>query len=180
MKFLIQAYMEWCRLLGLRDNLPKTQLWMSEGDGVPVTIVDGVTLVPLTSRATFRIVGVEQLGLNEAEATKAHTQPRLQKVFMSAKRLESLPIPAAVAAQMWRTTVLPQALYGCEIRHLSPEQLRFLRVQGRKAIASKPQLAISTYGANEVIFGLPLGACAARRDPSLEALDRGEDRKSVV
>ena len=47
--FLIKAYMEWCRLLGLRVNLPKTQLWTSEGDGVPVTIVDGVTLVPLTS-----------------------------------------------------------------------------------------------------------------------------------
>ena len=86
MKFLIQAYMEWCRQLGLRVNLPKTQLWMSEGDGVPVTIVDGVTLVPLTSRASFRIVGVEQLGLNEAEATKAHTQPRMSHVGPACRR----------------------------------------------------------------------------------------------
>ena len=39
------------------------------------------------------------------------------------------------------------------------------------AVASKPQLSITNYGANEVVFGLPLGACAAR-DPRLETLTK--------
>jgi len=170
LEFLIQGYLEWCRLLGLRVKLPKTQLWTSEGDGLPVDFVDGVTLVALQTRATFKIVGVE-LGLHEATATKAHATPRLQKASLSAQRLGSLPLPAAVVAQIWRSKVLAQALYGCELRHIPAAQLRSLRVQGRKAIAHKPQLGISTYGANEVLFGLPLGACAAR-DPTLEALER--------
>ena len=96
---------------------------------------------------------------------------------MSAKRLESLPIPAAVAAQMWRCTTVC-CLRRCtgarsDTSLLSSSDSSGFKAAGRRSPASLSLRSPPTEEANEVIFGLPLGACAARRDPSLEALDRG-------
>ena len=68
MEFLISSYLEWCRLLGLKVNLPKTQLWRSAGVGWPVVLTMGGVPVTLYTRDTFRIVGVE-LGLAERPTT---------------------------------------------------------------------------------------------------------------
>ena len=119
----------------------------------------------MTTRATFEVVGIE-LGAKERVASLAHFAPRLQKALHSGKRLLSLEVPAGVAAQMWRTTVLAQALYGCEIREVSHAQLRPLCAQGKSGISNKVPLELSNYCASEAALGSPLGACAAR-DPRL-------------
>jgi len=71
---------------------------------------------------------------------------------------------------MWRTTVLSQALYGCELRNVV---LGYSVLSAFRAVDCGQQvtIALSNYGANEVIFGLPLGA-TAMRDPQLEVLTR--------
>jgi len=168
MEFLIYSYLEWCRLLGLTVNLPKTQLWRSAGKGWPVVLAIGDAPVTLFTRDTFRIVGIE-LGLAERPTTVKHLSPRLAKAQLTVKRLAALPIAATVAARMWRSAVLPQALYGCELRQI-PTLLKPLCGQVR-TVANKAPLGLSNYGAIEVISGLPLGACAVR-DPRLEVLSR--------
>ena len=110
MEFLISSYLEWCRLLGLKVNLPKTQLWRSAGVGWPVVLTMGVAPVTLYTQDTFHIVGVE-LGLAERPTTVKHLTPRLAKAQLTVKRLAALPVPATVAAQMWRSAVLAQALW---------------------------------------------------------------------
>ena len=170
-EFLVNGYQLWCRLLGIKLNLAKTQLWSNQGSGgqrVLLTLVDGS--LELTTRATFRMVGVE-LGSNERVATQRHLEPRLAKALLAGKRLASIDVPTAVAAQLWRTTVLPQALYGCEVRRITSGQLRPLCIQGRQVVARKAPVALSHYGAMEVVCGLPLGKCAVR-DPRLEVLSR--------
>ena len=170
MVFLITAYLEWCRLLGLKVNIPKTQLWCNEDVGRAVTLAAPGVTVSLTTGDTFRVVGIE-LGMAETSTTKKHAEPRIAKALLAGKRLAALPVPAAVAAQMWRSTVLAQALYGCEVRHLSDTLLRPLRAQGRLMLAHKAPLALSCYGAMEAISGPPLGACALRH-PTMEVLLR--------
>ena len=63
------------------------------------------------------------LGLREADATTLHISQRLDAALTTARRLQTLPLPAAICSLLWRTTVLPQALYGCEIRNVLPSQL---------------------------------------------------------
>ena len=67
--------------------------------------------VRLTTRASIKVVDIE-LGAKERVASLAHFAPRLQKTLHSGKCLLSLKVPAGMAAQMWRTTVLAQSLYG--------------------------------------------------------------------
>ena len=117
MESLIGSYLEWCRLLGLKVNLAKTQLWSSERARWPVNLMVQGIAVPLLTRETFRIVGIE-LGLVNRSTTGRHVTPRFEKAQLTVKRLAALPVPASVAAQMWRSTVLAQALYGCEVRQL--------------------------------------------------------------
>ena len=90
----------------------------------------------LTSRPTFRVVGIE-LGDHERTATSAHVASRLAKALQTGRRLASLTVPAAVSSSMWRTTVLPQGLYGSEIRHVTPAQLRPLCMQGKNLVTQK-------------------------------------------
>jgi len=170
LEFLLQGYLRWCRLLGLKINLTKTQLWSSGGAGRLMRFCDGDAVVELISRSTFRIVGIE-LGSSDKTTTSIHATPRMEKAMLSGKRLASLPVPTAVAAQIWRSLVLPQALYGCELRRYPLSQLTPLLRQGRQVVAHKAPLSLSVFGAIEVITGLPLGACAVR-DPRLEALSR--------
>ena len=115
----------------------------------------------LTTRTTFRVVGIE-LGANERLATETHVTPRLKAALQSGQRLVGLAVPAAGAAQMWRTTILAKALYGCEVRNITHRDLRPLCLQGKQVIGNKAPLANSNLAATEVVCGPPLGACAVR------------------
>ena len=150
MQQLIGAYLEWCSLLGVK--VTKVQVWSSLGPGRAVAVSsDTILTVP-----QFRIVGV-MLGSDEAAATSAHFQPRLAKAIATAQRLQALQVPASITAQLWRTTVLPQALYGCEIRDVSPAALRPLLSAGLTAICSKHPLALNIWRAVELVTSGPLG-----------------------
>ena len=123
-------------------------------------MVQGIA-VPLLTRETFRIVGIE-LGLVERSTTVRHATPRCEKAQLTVKRLAALPVPASVAAQMWRSTVLAQALYGCEVRQLTTALLKPLCTQAR-SVVHKPPLALSIYGALGGDFGSSNGSfCGAR------------------
>ena len=57
---LVDAYRSWCRLLGIKLNLKKTQLWSLQarsGERVVLPLATGP--LELEVRATFRVVGVE-------------------------------------------------------------------------------------------------------------------------
>ena len=170
-QFLVAGYQLWCDLLGIKLNLGKTQVWTSEHKGgKPVFLQVGADTISLSTRATFRVVGIE-LGGNESAATAAHCAPRIAKALLSGKRLAGLDVPAAVAAQLWRATVLAQGLYGSKVRNLTKAQLRPLCMQGRQVVPTKAHLCLSHFGAIEIVGGPPLGACAVR-DPRMEVLAR--------
>jgi hypothetical protein len=76
--FLILAYLQWCRLLGLKANVPKTQLWCSAGADRSVSLMVDGAAVALTTAVTFRVVGIE-LGAVEKVVTAKHAAPRLAK-----------------------------------------------------------------------------------------------------
>ena len=126
----------------------------------------GAAEVPLTTWATFKLA----LSLGSKSASLAHFASRLQKAPLRETPL-SLEVPAGAAAQMWHTTVLAQALYGCEIREVSHAQLRPLCAQGKSGISNKVPLELSNYCEAEAVCGPPLGACAAR-NPRMEAATR--------
>jgi hypothetical protein len=150
---LIASYLEWCALLGVR--VTKMQVWSSRGAG------HAVRVGPLTATTspTFRFVGVE-LGLHEREATEAHFAPRLAKALATAQRLRTLDLPASLCSLLWRSTVLPQALYGCELRDVRAGRLAALSQAGKAAICTKPPLYLNLWRAPDVATGLPLGASA--------------------
>ena len=161
-EFLVNAYYLWCHLLGLELNLGKTQFWsLQDPAGTKVKLNLDQGPLELVTAATFRMVGVE-LGSQEREVTAAHVKPRLAKALLAGRRLAGIPVPTAVAAQMWRMAILPQALYGCEVRSITKGELQSLCLQGRMIVPKKLPLALSRYGAIEMVTGLPLGACAVR------------------
>ena len=116
---LIQAYLDWCSLLGLK--VTKVQVWSSLGPGQSVTIGQDEIL----TSPSFRFVGVE-VGLPEPEASRVHLGPRVTKALATVQRLRALQLPSSLCSLLWRTTVLPQALYGCEVRDLRPKDLKSL------------------------------------------------------
>ena len=111
LQVLVEGYLRWCDLLGVRVNVQKTQVWSNLGSRQQVTLAG----VELETRDTFRVVGIE-LRVVELEATHVHALPRLSKVALTVERLLALPVPTAITAHLWRSTVLAQALYRCEIR----------------------------------------------------------------
>jgi hypothetical protein len=161
---LISAYLQWCSLLGIR--VTKVQAWTS-APGLPTVQVAGEAV---KTSPTFKVVGVV-LGVDERKATQSHFGPRLDKAISTTRRLRMLQLPAALSSHLWRTTVLPQALYGCELRDVRPAQLAPLTSAGQAAVASKPPLHLNCWRAPEVLMGLPLGDTAVR-DPMLEVRDR--------
>ena len=92
---------------------------------------------------------------------------RIANAETSAERLQGLPLPSAVLSQIWRAAVLPQAVYGCELRDYKKSQLVRLAVAGRKAVVSRAPLNLCCWWAEEVVHGAPLGGTAVR-DPMLE------------
>ena len=168
---LVQGYRDWCALLGLNIHLGKTQIWFSghhQSQSVTLALRDGP--LELTIRPTFRIVGVE-LGLDDSLVSAVHAQPRIDQALLAGKRLTRLDLPAGLAASLWRPVVVPQALYGCEVRTLPKHALHAVAIQGRLILPVKPPLQLSSYRAAEVVCGLPLGACAVQ-DPFLEMQSR--------
>ena len=163
---LAGAFIAWARLLGLEVNVTKTQVWTSEGVGLPVTLAGA----DLTTRATFRVVGVE-LGGPERSAAAAHAQPRLATAYRAAERLRSLPVPPALTAHLWRAVVLAQALYGCEVSLYPAKVLELLGRRGYAILAANRMLDLAVWRAPEVLAGWPFGACAVV-DPRDEACSR--------
>ena len=130
LEVLIGAYLQWCDLLGVR--VTKVQVWTN----LPGRWVVRAAGLEATTSPTFKMVGVV-LGANEQLATKIHLAPRLEKALQTARRLRMLELPAAVCSMLWRTAVLPQAVYGCVVRDLRPSQVTLLTTAGQAAIAAK-------------------------------------------
>ena len=162
MEELVAAYLEWCSLLGV--NVTKVQLWCNR-PGTQVLQVAGRTL---TSSPTFRMVGVV-LGANEHAATQLHFSPRLSSALTTTQRLRSLPLPASICSLLWRTAVLPKALYGCEVRDVRPRQLTALTAAGRAAVSSKHPLQLNLWRSPEMLSSPALLGDTALLDPLLEA-----------
>ena len=135
---LIAAYLHWRQLLGVR--VTKVQAWTNL-PGVHAVSAAGSQV---TTSPTFKMVGVV-LGANERLATTQHFSPRLDKALATVRRLRMLELPAAICALLWRTAVLPQAVYGCEVRDVRPSHLTLLTSAGQAAIACKAP-CISTAG----------------------------------
>ena len=154
MERLIAAYLDWCRLLGVQ--VTKVQVWSSLGPGCAVTVGSSV----VQTSANFRFVGVE-LGLAGKAGDDAHLQPRLEKALATAQRLRSLPLPAALNAVLWRTTVLPKALYGCTIRNVTPAALAPLVAAAKSAVSFRPPLNLNMWALPDIALGWPLGDSAA-------------------
>ena len=126
-EYLILAYQEWCQLLDLK--VTKVQVWCLAGPGQLVAVGSA----PMKTSAGFRFVGVE-LGLPDREM-KTHWEPRMNKAMAMAQRLRCLPRPASLCAVLWRCAVLPQALYGCEIRQLPVTMMRPLQAHASRPCA---------------------------------------------
>ena len=150
---LISAYLQWCSLLGVQ--VTKVQVWSSRGPGCTVAVGDSSVL----TTAGFRFVGVE-LGLPNKVGDDAHWQPRLEKSLAAAQRLRSLSLPAALNAVLWRTTVLPRALYGCELRNVAGQALVPLVAAAKAAVCTKAPLELNAWNAPEVALGWPIGDSA--------------------
>ena len=127
----------------------------------------------MASTPTFRIVGVV-LGQDETSATALHVGPRLEKAKMTAMRLWSLDLQASICSLLWRVAVLPQALYGCEVRDVSAAQLLPLASLGKTMLRSKPPLQLSVWRSPEALCGPPLGDTALKA-PSVEMRERQLD-----
>ena len=153
MERLILAYLQWCSLLGVK--VTKAQVWSSSGPGQRIQAGD---LEALTA-PNFKFVGVV-LGLPEPLASQAHLGPRLAKALATTQRLRALQLPASLCGLLWRSTVLPQALYGCQIRDLRPQALAPLAQAGQAAVVHKAPLQLNTWRAPEVARGLPMGQSA--------------------
>jgi hypothetical protein len=166
-ELLVGSYQRWCQLLCVQLHIGKTELWCSAlpgGRRVTLQLESGPLV--LETRATFRMVGIE-LGASEQVATTVHLASRLPKAQLSARRLAALSVPLPVANQLWSSVVLPQLLYGCEIRNLTFPHVLPVWAQGKTTLPRLPPLCLSHFAAAEVLGGLPLGACAIR-DPRLE------------
>ena len=72
---------------------------------------------------------------------------------------------------MWRTAILPQVLYGCEIRNVTFPQLQRLWARGKGTIPKLLPIQLNSFAAAEIRDGLPLGDHAIR-NPEIELLLR--------
>ena len=72
---------------------------------------------------------------------------------------------------LWRVAVLPQALYGCELRDISLAQLVPLGSLGKSMLSSKRPLQLSVWRSPEALCGPPLGDTALQA-PAMEMRQR--------
>ena len=142
----------------------KTQVWCSRGrKGVRVRV--GEAMVELSDQ--FKIVGVVIAAASEKEATKRHLAGRVEKAVMSGRRLEAMAVPPWMKAHLWRAVVLPQALYGCEVRNVkvAPKQLGRVVAVGKRVL--RGSLKLASWGAPELLMSQALGEVGFR-DPLME------------
>ena len=97
-------------------------------------------------------------------ATSAHFERRLHGALEVSTHLQALAVPASLTALLWRTTVLPPAVYGCEFHKVPAAVLRGPQCSGMAVLQRKLPLALSCWQAPEVVTGLPFGATALQ-DP---------------
>ena len=161
---LIAAYLRWCGLLQLK--VTKVQLWSNTGCDHEVLVGEH----RMRTAPTFKVVGVV-LGEDERLATEVHVAPRMAKAISTLKRLGALDLPASICGLLWRTAVLPQALYGCELRNVTQDQLRELSSESKTALGSKFPLRLNGWRAPEILSGIPLGDSAVQ-DPEMEMRER--------
>ena len=114
-EFLIEGYLKWCELLHLTVDPKKTQIWCSKR-GVDGRVRVGTEMVDLSE--SFKFVGIVVAATSEEEATKLHMEGRVDKAVMAARRMEAINVPPWIKAHLWRSVVLPQALYGSEVRNV--------------------------------------------------------------
>ena len=114
----------------------------------PITLPLRGRPLTLTPRATFRIVGIE-LGLADGPVSAVHALPRVASALLAGKRLPRLEVPAGLAARLWRTAVLPQALYGCELRTMPKRALQGLSAQGRSLVGGCSPLQAPGFSGND-------------------------------
>ena len=157
---LVDAYLEWCELLGV--NVTKVQLWCSR-PGVHHLNVRGRLL---HSSPTFKIVGVV-LGASDIVATPLHFNPRLSTALSVTQRLRALRLPTSICSLLWRTAVLPKALYGCEVRDVRPSLLSRLTAAGRALALDTSPLHLNVWRSPELLSSPALGDTAIL-DPLLE------------
>ena len=164
-EFLIDGYLRWCKLLHLEVVEKKTQVWCSEKQKTGQLRV-GKTMVDLSD--TFKIVGVVVGAASEKAATERHLEPRIEKALMSARRLEVIPVPLWIKARMWKMVVLPQLLYGCEVRNVvvQPKGIGRILTVGKRTVRDSLKMAI--WSAPEFLMSPILGDMAFR-DIMLEA-----------
>ena len=161
---LIDAYLEWCQLLGV--NVVKVQLWCNQPGVHSLRVADR----SLQTSSTFRMVGVV-LASCESTATRQHLAPRLEKALATAHRLRCLPLPVPITALLWRSAVLAQALYGCEVRDIRPALLAPLMAAGRALFTRRPPLYLNLWRSPIVLFSPSLGDFSVC-DPMLEVRQR--------
>ena len=61
---------------------------------------------------------------------------------------------------LWRTAVLPKALYGCELRNVTATALAPLVAAAKASVCTKAPLELNAWNAPEVALGWPLGDSA--------------------
>ena len=117
---------------------------------------------------TFKVVGITLFGPPPMrKMAELHFQPRFEKAFATVGRLGALQLPLPVKARLWKTCVLPQALYGAEFHQPPPALVKKLGVLGRHLFASAGTFHVASWAAPELLMGRPLGSFALE-DPNLE------------
>ena len=159
MTTLISSYLEWCRLLGV--NVTKVQLWHNR----PGTHTLQVSDRTLETSVTFRFVGI-LFGTAETSTASAHFAPRIEKALATTQRLSTIQLPASLAVLLWRSTVLPQALYGCEIRDVRKFHLLPLQRAARSLVAVRHPLHLNIWRSPTILSTPPSSEIATRLIPS--------------
>ena len=149
---LVEGFLEWCKLLGLKVNLKKTQVWSKNPKAKPVKIGEDTIQI----RPTFKVVGIE-IGSNEKAACDAHIAKRMEKAAAALSKLKSMGLPTPIFTRVWQTGILPLLTYGCEIRETSSTCDK-LTTKAVSAYASTTPISLSRYRASEVVRGPVLGA----------------------
>lgn len=162
---LLNGYMEWCKLVTFVFVLSKTLVWTNcvpSNDYFRV----GDTMVKIAE--TFTIAGVTFAKTEQLSET-LHFGKRFEKAKQTTERLSALKLPVPIKARLWRTVVLTQALYGCEIRDPPKEMLEGLAVKGRIALRSSSYL--NRWAAPEALMGNSIGDWSFK-DPCIETRQR--------
>ena len=141
-----------CGFAHLGVKVTKVHLRSSEGAGIEVTVGD----LRVTTETTFKFVGIV-LGRVEREATIAHFAPRLAKALATTRQLRSLDLQASICCLLWRTTVLPQALYGCQLGGVRPVDMDPFSKARKAAVVHKAPLHLNGWRAHDAVMGQPLG-----------------------